>query len=144
MSDNLQKEPSVKKEKTCYSDVELQEFKDLIVAKFESAKNELDYLQDQIKKIGDNNNSSAAALEDGTSTLEKAYLNQMASRQVQYIKHLENALIRIENKVYGICRKTGKLIGSDRLRAVPHATLSIAAKLDMQNNSNNGGGKYKK
>ena len=67
-------------------------------------------------------------MEDGTSTSEREYLSQMASRQIQYIGHLEKAMIRIENKTYGICRETGKLISKERLRAVPHATLSIEAK----------------
>lgn len=115
-------------DRTRYSDGELQEFKELINEKLIASKQQLTYLQEQIHKVTENPNSQLTGLDDGTSTLEKEYLNKMASRQIHYINHLENALIRISNKVYGICRKTGKLIRKERLRLVPHATLSIAAK----------------
>lgn len=118
-------------EKTRYSDKELTEFRDLINRKLEDAKSELKYLQEQISRtseLGDDSDSRFKGLEDGTSTAEREYLSQMASRQIQYISHLEKALIRIQNKTYGICRETGKLISKERLRAVPHATLSIEAK----------------
>lgn len=118
-------------EKNRYSDQELQEFKDLILKKLESARKELNYLQDQISNSGNGTSDTSAkfnGIEDGVDMMEKEYLTQMASRQIQFIKHLENALIRIENKTYGICRETGKLISKERLRAVPHATLSIEAK----------------
>ncbi len=122
--------------KTRYNDAELQEFRSLIEEKLEAAKNELRYLQDQINRKDDNGTDDTenkfANLEDGSITLEREYLNQMAVRQAQYIDHLEKALLRIQNKTYGICRVTGKLIDKDRLRAVPHATLSMEAKL-MQN-----------
>ena len=122
--------------KTRYNDAELQEFRVLIEEKLEAAKNELRYLQDQINRKDDNGTDDTenkfANLEDGSITLEREYLNQMAVRQAQYIDHLEKALLRIQNKTYGICRVTGKLIDKDRLRAVPHATLSMEAKL-MQN-----------
>lgn len=122
--------------KTRYSDAELAEFKALIDEKLEAAKNELRYLQDQINRKDDNGTDDTenkfANLEDGSITMEREYLNQMAVRQAQYIDHLEKALMRIQNKTYGICRVTGKLIDKDRLRAVPHATLSMEAKL-MQN-----------
>ncbi len=114
-----------------YSDEELHEFKDLIVGKLDVARNELKYLQEQISRsseMGDDSDARFKGLEDGTSTSEREYLSQMASRQIQYIGHLEKAMIRIENKTYGICRETGKLISKERLRAVPHATLSIEAK----------------
>lgn len=120
------------KEKTRYSDSELQEFRELIMKKLEAARGELKYLQEQINRsssIGDNSDLKFTGLEDGTATMEREYLNQMASRQIQFINHLEKALVRIENKTYGICRSTGKLISKDRLRAVPHATLSIEAKM---------------
>ncbi|HRI26659.1 MAG TPA: TraR/DksA C4-type zinc finger protein [Chitinophagales bacterium] len=116
------------KEKVHYSDEELKEFKELILTKLEATKLDLAYYQDQVKQLVENPNSKSVGSEDGVGTNEKEYLNQMASRQLQFIKHLENALIRIENKTYGICRVTGKLIPKDRLRAVPHATLSIEAK----------------
>lgn len=119
------------KEKTRYNDEELKEFKDLINTKLEAARSELNYLQEQINRtgnIGDDSDTKFTGLEDGSATVEREYLNQMASRQIQYIQHLEKALIRIENKTYGVCRETGKLISKERLRAVPHATLSIEAK----------------
>ena len=119
------------KEKSRYSDAELQEFKELITEKLENSRNELKYLQEQINRssdIGDDSDTRFSGLEDGSATMEREYLNQMASRQLQYIQHLEKALVRIENKTYGICRETGKLISPERLRAVPHATLSIEAK----------------
>lgn len=119
--------------KTRYSDDELKEFRELIEKKLESARNELAYLQEQISNAGDNGTNDTVnkfnGIEDGVDSMEKEYLTQMASRQIQFIKHLENALVRIENKTYGICRETGKLISKDRLRAVPHATLSIEAKM---------------
>ena len=118
-------------EKTRYSDAELQEFKDIITEKLDNARNELKYLQEQINRsgdIGDDSDTKFSGLEDGSATMEREYLNQMASRQIQYIQHLEKAIVRIENKTYGICRETGKLISPERLRAVPHATLSIEAK----------------
>ncbi len=114
-----------------YSDKELHEFRELVVGKLEVARNELKYLQEQISRsseMGDDSDARFKGLEDGTSTSEREYLSQMASRQIQYIGHLEKAMIRIENKTYGICRETGKLISKERLRAVPHATLSIEAK----------------
>lgn len=119
-----------KKEKTRYTDTELEYFKKLIESKMADAREELTYHQEQIKAGGrDESESKFMSMDDGAGTLENEYLNQMASRQIQYIKHLENALIRIQNKTYGICRETGKLINKKRLKAVPHATLSIEAKL---------------
>lgn len=118
-------------EKTRYSDEELVEFKELINKKLEAAKSELNYLQEQINRtgdLGDDSDTKFSGLEDGSATVEREYLNNMASRQIQYISHLEKALVRIERKTYGICRESGKLISKERLRAVPHATLSIDAK----------------
>ena len=115
---------------TRYSDGELQEFKDLLANKIESARDELKEYQEQIRKterLGDSD-YKASTLDDGTDTVEKEYLNQMAGRQLKFISNLEKALVRIENKTYGICRETGKLISKERLKAVPHATLSIEAK----------------
>jgi RNA polymerase-binding transcription factor DksA len=115
-----------------YSDAELQEFKDLILKKVETAKKELVYLQGLITRKDeagtDDTENKYMSMEDGSGTMEREQLNQMASRQIQFIDHLEKALMRIENKTYGICRETGKLIDKARLRAVPHATLSIEAK----------------
>ena len=121
--------------RTRYSDKELQEFKDLILEKLEAAKAEVKYLNDQINRKDDNGTDDTenkfATMEDGSATMEREYLTQMSARQAQYIDHLEKALIRIENKTYGICRVTGKLIEKDRLRAVPHATLSMEAKMSQ-------------
>jgi len=119
--------------KTRYSDKELEEFRQLILEKLEAAKNELKYLQDQISHKGENNTGDTentfASSDDGSNSMEREYLTQMAARQRLYIDHLDKALIRIANKTYGICRVTGKLIEKERLRAVPHATLSMEAKL---------------
>jgi RNA polymerase-binding transcription factor DksA len=116
-----------------YSDNELQEFKDLIQHKLEAARKELVYLQGLITRKDeagtDDTENKYMGVEDGGGTMEREQLSQLASRQIQYIDHLEKALVRIENKTYGICRETGRLIDKARLRAVPHATLSIEAKL---------------
>lgn len=119
--------------KTRYSDNELEEFRQLILEKSDAAKKELKYLQEQISRTGENTadetENKYSSVDDGGSSMEREYLNQMASRQRLYIDHLDKALVRIQNKTYGICRVTGKLIEKDRLRAVPHATLSMEAKL---------------
>jgi RNA polymerase-binding transcription factor DksA len=116
-----------------YSDNDLTEFRELIQRKLESAKKELAYLQGLITRKdemgGDNDDARYMTMEDGSMSMEREQLSQMASRQITFIDHLEKALMRIENKTYGICRVTGKLIDKARLRAVPHATLSIEAKM---------------
>ncbi len=118
-----------------YSDADLTDFRDLINKKLEAAKKELTYLQGLITRKdemgGDNDDARYMTMEDGTMSMEKEQLSQMASRQITYIDHLEKAIMRIENKTYGICRVTGKLIDKARLRAVPHATLSLEAKLGL-------------
>jgi RNA polymerase-binding transcription factor DksA len=118
-----------------YSDGELQEFRDLINKKLEAAKKELAYLQGLITRRdemgGDETDNRYMTMEDGGMSMEREQLSQMASRQITFIDHLEKALMRIENKTYGICRLTGKLIDKARLRAVPHATLSMEAKLGI-------------
>lgn len=115
-----------------YSDDELLEFKELIVTRMETARRELTYLQGLITRKDeagtDDTENRYMNMEDGSGAMEREQLAQMASRQIQFIGHLEKALMRIENKTYGICRVTGKLIDKARLRAVPHATLSIEAK----------------
>src|SRR5690554_7054378 len=120
-------------EKTCYSDSELQEFKDLITEKIRVAREELSSLTQSLSNPNSNGTDDTAGtfktLEDGSATLEKEQINQLAARQKKFIDNLEAALVRIENKSYGICRETGKLIQKERLRAVPHATLSMEAKL---------------
>jgi RNA polymerase-binding transcription factor DksA len=116
-----------------YSDTELNEFRELIQRKLEAAKKELGYLQGLITRKddmgGDEGDNRYMTMEDGSLSMEREQLSQMASRQITFIDHLEKALMRIENKTYGICRVTGKLIDKARLRAVPHATLSIEAKM---------------
>ncbi len=117
-----------------YSDVELTEFKEIILKKLEAAKKELNYLQGLITRkdeSGDMDEGRYMTMEDGSVSMEREQLSQMASRQITFIDHLEKAMMRIENKTYGICRVTGKLIDKARLRAVPHATLSIEAKQMM-------------
>jgi len=118
-----------------YSDAELGEFRELINRKLDAAKKELAYLQGLITRKdemgGDNDDARYMTMEDGSMSMEREQLSQMASRQITFIDHLEKAIMRIENKTYGICRVTGKLIDKARLRAVPHATLSIEAKQMM-------------
>lgn len=118
-----------------YSDADLTEFRELIQRKLEAAKKELLYLQGLITRKdemgGDDGDGRYMTMEDGSVSMEREQLSQMASRQITYIDHLEKALMRIENKTYGICRVTGKLIDKARLRAVPHATLSIEAKMGV-------------
>jgi len=118
-----------------YSDPELAEFKDLTMKKLDAAKKELAYLQGLITRKdemgGDDTDNRYMTMEDGSMSMEREQLSQMASRQITFIDHLEKALMRIENKTYGICRVTGKLIDKARLKAVPHATLSIEAKQTM-------------
>jgi RNA polymerase-binding transcription factor DksA len=116
-----------------YNDADLNEFRELIQRKLESAKKELSYLQGLITRKdemgGDNDDARYMTMEDGSMSMEREQLSQMASRQITFIDHLEKAIMRIENKTYGICRVTGRLIDKARLRAVPHATLSIEAKM---------------
>ena len=115
-----------------YSDTELAEFKELILKKLEQAQGEYDQLLAIISGKDGNDISDTSptfkVLEEGASVLSKEELGRQAQRQLKFIQDLKAALVRIENKTYGICRKTGKLISKERLRAVPHATLSIEAK----------------
>ncbi|MEY4628662.1 MAG: hypothetical protein RLZZ595_988, partial [Bacteroidota bacterium] len=115
-----------------YSDSELLEFKELIQNKLNAAKQELAYLNGLITRkdsmSGEDSDTRYMTMEDGSLSMEREQLSQMASRQIDFIEKLEKALMRIENKTYGICRVTGKLIDKARLRAVPHATLSMEAK----------------
>ena len=120
-------------EKTRYSDEELQEFKEIILKKLEKAQADYELLKSNIMNTDGNDISDTSptfkVLEEGASTLSKEEAGQLAQRQMKFIQHLKNALIRIENKTYGICRETGKLIPKERLRAVPHATLGLDQKL---------------
>ena len=119
-------------EKNRYSDSELAEFRALIDVKLVEAREDLVLLQDSLSHKGDHGTDDTGRsfnmMEDGSETLMREETAQLAARQEKFIKNLENALIRIENKSYGICRVTGKLINKQRLMLVPHATLSIEAK----------------
>jgi len=115
-----------------YTDKELGEFKELILAKLDEAKNDLRGLRASLSHQDDHGTNDTSPtfkmMEDGSETLSREEVAQLAARQEKFIQHLENALLRIQNKTYGICRVTGKLIPKERLRAVPHATLTIEAK----------------
>ncbi len=115
-------------EKTRYSDEELSFFEELIDGKLTEAKKQLEFYLNQLQEMADDPDNKVKGLDDGISTLESERITTLAGRQRKLIQHLENAKIRIKNKVYGVCRETGKLIAKERLMAVPHATLSIAAK----------------
>ncbi len=115
-----------KKEKTRYTKTELKQFHQLITTKLEEARAQLDFYLNSLGENAEVNKSKG--IDDGTGSSENERLSNLATRQRKHIVHLENALLRIQNGVYGVCRETGKLISADRLRAVPHATLSIEAK----------------
>ena len=114
--------------KTRYTKTELNEFEKLIDEKLIEAKQQLQFYLTQLSNMADNPDNKVKGLDDGIGTAENERLSSMALRLKKHIQHLENAKLRIQNKVYGICRVTGKLISKDRLKAVPHATLSIDAK----------------
>ena len=119
-------------EKNRYSDEELAEFKELILKKLDKAKEDYELLKSSITQSDNNDTQDTSptfkVLEEGAATLSKEEAGKLAQRQLKFIQHLQAALVRIENKTYGICRETGKLIQKERLRAVPHATLCIDAK----------------
>ena len=119
--------------KTRYSDAELQEFRELIETKLEKARKDLALLTEAYTNSGDHGTNDTSPtfkiLEEGSNVLSKEENSRLAARQQKFINNLENAMIRIENQTYGVCRVTGKLISKERLRSVPHATLSIDAKL---------------
>ena len=116
---------------TRYNDEELNEFRRLINGKIKEAREELEFYQEAMRESELNDDDiKFTGMEDGGHTNEKEHLSNMANRQIKFIQNLENALIRIENKTYGICRKTGNLIDKKRLMAVPHATLSMEAKTE--------------
>ena len=118
--------------KNAYTNKELKEFKNLILEKIERAKEDLSLLKSAYANDADNGTEDTSptfkAFEEGSTTLSKEENMKLAMRQEKFINNLKNALIRIENKSYGICRVTGKLISKERLKLVPHATLSIEAK----------------
>ncbi len=115
-------------EKSRFTDEELVEFDQLIDEKLAKAREQLDFYLQQIQELAESAEGKIKGLDDGVSTVETERLYTLAGRQRKLIDHLDNAKMRIKNKVYGICRVTGKLIAKERLRAVPHATLSIEAK----------------
>jgi DnaK suppressor protein len=128
----MKKAAAPEKEKTRYSDEELEEFREIILQKLEKAQNDLKMLTESYTISNEHDTSDTSptfkVLEEGYQVFSKEENSKFAARQEKFIKSLENALVRIENKSYGICRATGKLIPKDRLRIVPHATLSIEAK----------------
>ncbi len=121
-----------KPEKNHYSDEELQEFKEIILEKLERAEKDFQLLKSTISHEDSNDTQDTSptfkVLEEGANTLSREHNGRMAQRQLKFISHLKAALVRVENKTYGICRQTGKLIQKERLKAVPHATLCIEAK----------------
>ena len=123
-------------EKTRYTDEELAEFKEIILYKLEKAKEDYDILKKTITHSESNDTQDTSptfkVMEEGANVSSKEQAGMLAQRQEKFIQHLEAALIRIENKTYGVCRETGKLISKDRLKAVPHATLSIDAKMNQK------------
>ncbi len=119
-------------EKTRYSDAELEEFKELILSKLKEAQEDFDLLKGSLSHNDDHGTDDTGRtfnmMEDGSETLSREEVAQLAARQEKFIQSLQAALVRIENKTYGICRVTGKLIRKERLKLVPHATMSIEAK----------------
>lgn len=119
-------------EKTRYSDAELEEFRGIINDKLQLAERDYDMLKKSIMNADGNDTDDTSptykVMEEGANTLSKEETTRLAQRQLKFIQDLQAALVRIENKTYGICRETGKLIPAERLRVVPHATLSIEAK----------------
>lgn len=123
------------REKKTYSKSELKEFKEIIISKIKSAQEDLAILRAATSNDSDNGTEDTSpsfkAFEEGSNTLSKEENVKLAERQAKFIRSLQNALIRIENNTYGVCRKTGKLISKERLKLVPHATLSIEAKQSL-------------
>ncbi len=119
-------------EKIRYSDADLAEFKEIILKKIEKAKADLDLIKsaymNDLNNGTDDTSPTFKAFEEGSETMSKEANSQLAIRQEKFIRDLKNALFRVENKTYGICKVTGKLISKERLKIVPHATMSIEAK----------------
>ena len=124
------------KEKTRFSDKELHEFKEIILKKIDKAERDLDLLREQFANDKNNGTDDTSpqfkSFEEGSSVMSKESNSQLAARREKFIRDLKNALIRIENKTYGLCRVTGKLIEAERLKLVPHATMSMEAKLKQR------------
>jgi len=119
-----------------YADADLAEFKEIILKKIEKAQADLDLIKsaymNDLNNGTDDTSPTFKAFEEGSETLSKEANSQLATRQEKFLRDLRNALVRIENKTYGICRVTGKLIEKDRLKLVPHATMSMEAKLQQR------------
>ncbi len=128
MLNHLKHLTAMPKKKTRYTERELKEFDKLLDGKLAQAEEQLKFYMQQIAEIAENPDSKLKGLDDGTSTVQNERLYTMAARQRKHIQHLQNAKLRIKNNAFGICRETGKLISKERLKAVPHATLSIEAK----------------
>ncbi len=122
--------------KNRYSDEELKEFKELILEKLRIAQSDYEMYKTSLTQSDGNDTQDTSptfkVLEEGAATLSKEEAGKLAQRQLKFIQHLQAALVRVENKTYGICRETGKLISKERLRAVPHATLSMDAKMNQR------------
>jgi RNA polymerase-binding transcription factor DksA len=123
-------------EKNRYSDEELREFKELILEKLKVAQSDYEMYKTSLTQSDGNDTQDTSptfkVLEEGAATLSKEESGKLAQRQLKFIQHLQAALVRVENKTYGICRETGKLISKERLRAVPHATLCMNAKMNQK------------
>lgn len=136
----MKKKETKDDKRTRYTDKELVEFKTLIEGKLEKARNDLELLTEAYTNANEHGTNDTSptfkVLEEGYQVLSKEENSRLAARQSKFIQNLENALVRIENKTYGICRVTGKLISKERLRSVPHATLSIEAKNNQYNPKN--------
>lgn len=134
----MAEEKNVVEPKVRYSDEELQEFKEIILGMLEKAKKEYKTLRDVVTHGSSNDIEDTSptfkVMEEGATTLSKEEAGQLAQRQYKFIQNLEAALVRIENKTYGVCRVTGKLIPKERLRLVPHATLTVEAKEMLNKN----------
>jgi DnaK suppressor protein len=136
---DTEKKQETETKKTRFSDEELEEFRQIIINKLDKARSDLKLLSEALSNEDENGTNDTSptfkVLEEGYQVLSKEENGRLAARQQKFINNLENALIRIENKTYGICRATGKLIAKERLRIVPHATLSIEAKLQQGSNA---------
>ena len=119
-----------------YSDADLAEFKEIILKKIEKAQADLELIKsaymNDLNNGTDDTSPTFKAFEEGSETMSKEANSQLATRQEKFLRDLRNALVRIENKTYGICRVTGKLIEKERLKLVPHATMSMEAKLQQR------------
>lgn len=130
---------SENKEKTRYSDEELEEFRDMIEKKLDEARKQLDLLREQLTELNETGETSrAGTFEDGASNWQREQISKLASRQQSFIRDLENALVRVRNKTYGVCSVTGKLIEKKRLMLVPHATKSIEGKQALEDEESKG------